>query len=115
MMTHRERVVTAINHGTPDVMPFDIGGTYASGINIGAYEALKTYLGITTPSTTKSRRSATAQIEPAVRERLGLDTWPIFPRSPFSAQGRVLSRRVLQGRMGCDPQPAGRRALLRDP
>lgn len=45
-MDSRQRVITAINHKEPDRIPFDLGGTYVTGINMKAYIALRTHLGL---------------------------------------------------------------------
>ena len=48
-MTPRERVLAALNHQTPDAVPFDIGGIKTTSINYLAYENLRKYLGLDTP------------------------------------------------------------------
>ena len=48
-MTPRERVLAALNHQTPDVTPFDLGGIKTTSLNIHAYENLRKYLGMDTP------------------------------------------------------------------
>ncbi len=48
-MSARERVLAALNHQTPDVVPFDIGGIKTTSINYKAYENLRKYLGMNTP------------------------------------------------------------------
>ncbi|GAB4434717.1 MAG: uroporphyrinogen decarboxylase family protein [Anaerolineae bacterium] len=49
VMTPRERVLAALNHQTPDVTPFDIGGTKTTSLNIHAYENLRKLLGMEPP------------------------------------------------------------------
>lgn len=46
MITSRERVTMALNHEEPDKVPFDLGGTGSSGINVMAYNRLRNYLGL---------------------------------------------------------------------
>ncbi len=48
MMTPRERILAALNHRATDVVPFDIGGTKTTSINVQAYDRLKAYLGTVT-------------------------------------------------------------------
>lgn len=84
-MTSWQRVMAALNHHEPDRLPFDIGGSLATGINVAAYQALKEFLGLDTPTALASRRSQTAVVEDAVRERLGIDTVGILARSPSDA------------------------------
>ena len=45
-MNSRERVLKAINFTEPDHIPFDLGGTYLSTINVSAYKNLRKYLGL---------------------------------------------------------------------
>ncbi len=45
-MDSRERVLTALAHKEPDRVPFDLGGTVVTGINVKAYQALRDYLGL---------------------------------------------------------------------
>jgi uroporphyrinogen decarboxylase len=85
-MTSRQRVLAALNHREPDRVPLDIGGSLATGINVGAYRALKEFLGLDTPTVLMSRRSQTAVVEDTVRERMGIDTSGILARGPSSAE-----------------------------
>ena len=39
--TSYDRVLTALEHREPDRVPFDLGGTLVTGINIRALRALK--------------------------------------------------------------------------
>jgi len=43
VLTHRERVIKALNHSEPDRIPRDLGGRVSS-IMQGAYKDLKKYL-----------------------------------------------------------------------
>ncbi|HHY82441.1 MAG TPA: methyltransferase [Clostridiales bacterium] len=45
-MTSRERIIEAINHREPDMLPIDFGGMRSTGINARAYKNLKDFLGI---------------------------------------------------------------------
>lgn len=45
-MTSRERVIAAIGHHEPDMVPVDLGSTPSSGISATAYARLKKHLGI---------------------------------------------------------------------
>lgn len=45
-MNSRERVLTTLNHQEPDRVPFDLGGTGATGIHMTAYRNLRRYLGL---------------------------------------------------------------------
>jgi len=85
-MTSRQRVLAALNHREPDRVPLDIGGSLATGINVAAYQALKEFLSLDTPTVMASRRSQTAVVEDAVRERLGIDTAGILACGPSDAE-----------------------------
>ena len=50
-MNSRERVLAAINHHEPDMVPIDFGAMRSTGIMAIAYNHLKKYLGITTGET----------------------------------------------------------------
>jgi uroporphyrinogen decarboxylase len=45
-MSHRDRVLAALNHREPDRVPMDLGSTRNTSISIEAYEALLEHLGI---------------------------------------------------------------------
>ena len=45
-MTHRERIVAALSHEQPDLVPIDLGGTVNSSIVLEGYEKLKQHFGI---------------------------------------------------------------------
>jgi uroporphyrinogen decarboxylase len=49
-MSPRERVIAALSCKPTDIVPFDIGGTNVTTLNIHAYEKLKAYLGIEAPT-----------------------------------------------------------------
>ena len=73
-MTHRDRVLAALNHEEPDRVPIDLGGTLATSINIGAYEKLKAFLDLDTPSEILSLRSMIADVEEEILVRYDVDT-----------------------------------------
>ena len=56
-MTHRERVLAALNHKPVDAVPFDIGGTKVTSLNVHAYEKLSAHLGIGGPAEIAHYRS----------------------------------------------------------
>ncbi|MGO8695786.1 MAG: uroporphyrinogen decarboxylase family protein [Rectinemataceae bacterium] len=45
-MTSYERVKAALDHREPDRLPFDLGGSVLTGINVHAYVKLRRYLGL---------------------------------------------------------------------
>lgn len=73
-MTHRERVLAALNHEEPDRVPMDLGGSLASSIVGEAYPALREALGFAAHTTKDAHRYAgLAEIEDDVRARLDVD------------------------------------------
>jgi uroporphyrinogen decarboxylase len=61
-MSSRERVLAALNHQTPDAVPFDIGGIKTTSLNIQAYEKLRKFLGMDTPGEIAHFRSQRTHI-----------------------------------------------------
>ena len=45
-MISRERVLLALNHREPDRVPFDMGGTVVTGINVKPDQGLRRCLGL---------------------------------------------------------------------
>lgn len=50
MLTPRARILAALNHQPTDVVPFDIGGTKVTSINVNAYRNLTARLGFGGPA-----------------------------------------------------------------
>lgn len=75
-MTHRERILAALNRREPDLLPIDFGGTLASTINLKAYEALRDYLGVDAGVSPRllSFRAATVFPSETILCRFGVDT-----------------------------------------
>jgi uroporphyrinogen decarboxylase len=48
-MNHRERLLAAINHRTPDRVPVDLGSTAVTSLHIDAHRKLKAHFGIDDP------------------------------------------------------------------
>jgi len=91
-MTHRDRIMTALRHRSPDRVPIDLGGTGSSTISLRALERLRAYLNIPPqpPPLLYSKRSATAIPDELIVERFGIDTLPIKPGSPDAATEREI-------------------------
>ncbi len=85
-MTSRERVVRALSHQQPDRVPYD-QSSRSSAIEVEAYQALKVYLGIDTP--TRCFIRAHAEMEEPIRQLLGVDTEFLrhMPASYWSSEG----------------------------
>ena len=72
-MTPRERVLAALNHQTPDVVPFDIGGIKTTSINYKAYENLRKYLGMDAPGEIAHFRSQRTHMTEEMSRFFGSD------------------------------------------
>ena len=84
-MNSRERVLTTLNHREPDRIPFDMGGTVLTGINVKAYAALRDYLGLPQIEPTMvDVVQQLAQVDDDVMYRLGVDVKNVAPRSSAS-------------------------------
>ncbi len=80
-LTHRERVLLALEHQEPDRVPLDLGGTQTS-LLVEPYNALKRALGLTTPTEVQNIVLGLARIEEPVLERFDIDFRHILPRAP---------------------------------
>jgi uroporphyrinogen decarboxylase len=82
-MTHRERVLAALNHQQPDHIPIDLGATRNTGINRYAYRQLIDFLGIDAEVQPLqefggARFLGLAKIDERVLARFGVDLRGIF-------------------------------------
>jgi uroporphyrinogen decarboxylase len=88
-LSHRERVLFALEHQEPDRVPLDLGGTQTS-LLVEPYDELKRALGIHTPTETQNIVLGLARIEEAVLERFDIDFRHILPRAPSSWKFELL-------------------------
>jgi len=85
-MTHRERVLTALNHKEPDRVPIDLGGTCVTSIATSTYEALRRQLGLPAKETVVSEIvQQVAWVDDDVLDVLGADVIPVWP-NPGSSE-----------------------------
>jgi len=92
-MTSHERVAASLNHNEPDRIPFDLGGTMVSGININALIELKKYLGLTEPAHVKDTITQMAHTGQDIIDLLKVDVKNIGPQVPESARLQDLGRK----------------------
>lgn len=90
-MTHRQRVVAALQHEQPDRVPLDLGSSLASTINQRAYRRLREHLGLSLepPPAIWAMRSSTVIPEEDVLERFRIDLRPLLLGSPDAGGDRV--------------------------
>ena len=78
-MNHRERVLTALNHGEPDRVPVDCGGRQTT-LMIETYENLKNKLGYhNIPTKLMSKVWQTVYVDESILERFSIDCRHIRP------------------------------------
>jgi uroporphyrinogen decarboxylase len=87
-MRHRDRVLGALNHQEVDRVPFDLGGSYATTISLGAYENLKSYLDLASETQVMRFTSGTAIPDEAVLRHFDIDTRPLFMGAPINSRDR---------------------------
>jgi len=92
-MTSYERVLTALRHKEPDRVPFDLGASVLTGMNVHAYRALRRYLGL--PETETQILDAVQQIvrvEDDVIDLFNVDVRGVRPEPIAVAPMRVPER-----------------------
>ena len=83
--TSRRRVETTLNHQEPDRVPFDLGGSVLTGIHKNAYVRLRDYLGLPEVEiATGDDKQQLAVVHEDVKQRLGVDVYPLDPGKPHS-------------------------------
>jgi len=73
-MTHRRRVLAAINHEQPDRIPLDLGSTRSTTMIIGSYENLKKHLGLNHETRLMWKYQNSVIPDETVLKRLDIDT-----------------------------------------
>ena len=82
-MTHRERLVTAISHKQPDMVPIDLCGTVDSSIVVEGYEKLKEHFGIEAENELCNRMMRVVKVDERILRALDIDTRSMFPGVPI--------------------------------
>jgi uroporphyrinogen decarboxylase len=81
-MNSRQRVLAALNHQEADRIPFDLGGTGATGIHKSAYRQLRRRLGLSDVEIrTEDIIQQLAVVDEDLAELLGTDCRNVAPRS----------------------------------
>jgi len=78
-----ERVILALNHKEPDKIPFDLGASAVTGININALKNLKKYLGICTPSIIQDEINQIAYCDTSIKNLFKTDVDNVSPGDPL--------------------------------
>jgi len=93
-MTHRERVLTALDHAEPDRVPIVVGASNATGMKMRPYRGLANLLGLAPGDAYiyDWPELGTADPTEAVLGRLGTDVRPIFDAFPAATRQRNQAR-----------------------
>jgi len=82
IQTSRQRVLAALDHQETSRLPFDLGGTGATGMHKTAYKRLRSYLGLPVVEIrTEDIIQQLAAIDPDIAEKLQTDCRNVAPRS----------------------------------
>jgi len=92
-MTHRQRILAALNHTPPDRVPVDLGSNLATSIDERAYAALRHNLGLAPEDSPALLSFRAATVIPAgdMVRRFDLDARPLLAGSPDSRPDRRVS------------------------
>ena len=86
-MNSRQRTKMALEHREPDRVPFDLGGTVLTSINVHAYRRLREYLGLPEKEIrVMDVFQQIAEVDDDVRAKLGCDVRNVAPRSSATFQ-----------------------------
>lgn len=83
--TSYERLKTALAHKEPDRIPFDLGGTMVTGINVRALQKLREHLGLPGDAAVHDRITQMARTGEDVSKRLKVDVKNVGPMPPSKA------------------------------
>ncbi len=101
-MTHRERILAAIEHKDPDRIPLDLGSTLATTLTERAHQRLREHLGmpLDRPAPYFSRRSGTVLPDEAILEHFDVDCRPVLMGGPDLRSERDLSPNAMVDEWG---------------
>jgi uroporphyrinogen decarboxylase len=107
-MTHRERVLAALNHRQPDRVPLDLGATRSTALVVQAYERLNQHLGAQEPARIFSKWLNIAHPSQAMLARFDIDTRSVGQGPPDNWQDIVFPDGSYQDEWGVvRSRPAG--------
>ena len=81
-ITHRQRLMTALSHQEPDVVPIDLASTIDSSIVVEGYERLKAHFGVESENVLTNRMMRVVDVDECVLQALDIDTRGVFPAGP---------------------------------
>jgi uroporphyrinogen decarboxylase len=77
-LTHRERALTALDHGEPDRVPIDLGGSRSSSIILPAYENLKKRMGLEHETKLIAKRQRIVYPDEKILQTFDVDFRPLM-------------------------------------
>ncbi len=81
-MTSKERILTAIGHREPDIIPVDFGATPVTGIHVLAVERLRQYYGLEKrPVKVIEPYQMLGEVDEELREAIGVDVIGLSPKN----------------------------------
>ena len=80
--TSLERVKDTLTHKEPDRIPFDIGSSICTGINIKLLKRLRKYLGLPEKVEILEKITQTGKVEDDLIEKLNIDIKMVAPEPP---------------------------------
>ena len=80
--TSYQRTKTALEHKEPDRVPFDLGGTMVTGINVNSLKKLRILLGLAGEPEIKDKITQMAETGDDVSEMLKIDVRNVSPNPP---------------------------------
>lgn len=89
-MTHRERILTALNHREPDRLPMDLGSARFSGMVKPAYERLCSHLGFGELGPLIDQMQQLHEMDERVLERLDVDVRSVSLGGPDAVRDETL-------------------------
>jgi uroporphyrinogen decarboxylase len=81
-MTHRQRLLAALEHRQPDRVPIDFGATRDTSIVVQGYEKLKRHFGVVEENRLSSRMMQVVDVNEAIQCALDVDARAVFPAGP---------------------------------
>ena len=107
-MTHRERLLAAVSHEQPDMVPLDMGSTVDSSIVVEGYERLARHYGIEPQITLTNQMMRTVKVQEQVLKALDIDTRGVFMGVPDKSPAKIVSDYEYVDLWGCTRvRPAG--------
>lgn len=101
-MTHRERILAALDHKEPDGLPLDLGSSTATTMTAKAHDRMRAHLGL--PSdlvpATFAKRASTVVPDEAILHRFDVDARPLLLGSPDVRPDRNVSEDVMVDEWG---------------